>query len=90
MIINIGADEIILWLRKNQKANSVTTQMLGIQIKKLILELNGSLVIYDQQCFWDTDPSLSSIDKFKLPMTASQYQIDSSKLEDLFIALSGW
>jgi len=36
MEITIGADELILWLRKNKKGEKETTKHLGLEILRLI------------------------------------------------------
>ena len=90
MKLNIGADELILWLRKNNNANNETTKHLGLKIRKLIEHLGGSLKVHDETCYWNTEEILESIDEKKLPMTPSQYIIESSKLNDLYIELSSW
>lgn len=86
----IGADELILWLRKNEKAQDVTTKHLGLKIRKLIENLGGELNYHDKPCNWNTMTNSKSIDEFYLPKTASQYTIESSKLGDLYIELSSW
>lgn len=90
MEIKIGADELILWLRKNKKAEDKTTTQLGLEILKLVESVGGKLTNHDVPSFWDTDANLKSIDEYKLPKTSSQYLLDSSKLEDLYIALFNW
>ncbi len=90
MQITIGADELILWLRKNHKADEETTKNLGKKILKLIESNQGILTQHDVSCFWDTIPNLESVEEYKLPKTASQYIVDSSKLGDIYIALSQW
>lgn len=90
MKITIGADELILWLRKNKKAEKKTTKQLGLEILRLIESIGGSLIIHDELCYWDTPFTLQFMEEYKLPKTASQYTVDSSKMGDLYIALSGW
>lgn len=90
MEITIGADELILWLRKNKKAEKETTKQLGLEILRLIESIGGRLTIHDEPCYWDTVSNLQSIDEYKLPKTASQYIVDSSKIGDLYITLSSW
>lgn len=90
MEIKIGADELILWLRKNNKAKEKTTKQLGLKILNLIENLDGQLKSHDQKCYWSTDKTLESIDKLELPMTASQYTIDSNRISELYIELNNW
>lgn len=90
MEIKIGADELILWLRKNKKAKEETTKYLGLKIRKLIESLEGRLTIHDESCYWNTEKKLKSIDELELPMTASQYRIESNKIGDLYIELNNW
>tara|TARA_R110001583_G_scaffold194829_3_gene367247 strand:+ start:2781 stop:3053 length:273 start_codon:yes stop_codon:yes gene_type:complete len=90
MKINIGADELILWLRKNKKAENETTKHLGLKILKLIKSFGGELINRDKPCYWNTENNSESIDKLELPKTASQYVIDTSKIGDIYIELSSW
>lgn len=90
MQIAIGADELILWLRKNEKAKNVTTKQLGLKILKLIENLGGKLTKHDERCSWNTDAISETIDEFNLPKTASQYILDSHKLDNLYCELSTW
>lgn len=90
MEIKIGADELILWLRKNKKADRYTTIHLGSKISKLIKSSGGRLIVHDEKCFWDTEINSLFINEDKLPKTASQYIIDSSEMRNLYIVLSGW
>lgn len=90
MKINIGADELILWLRKNKKAEDETTKNLGLKILKLIESFGGELINHDKPCYWNTETTSESINEFHLPKTASQYKIDSSKIGLIYIELSSW
>ena len=90
MEINIGADELILWLRKNKKAQNETTKHLGKKVRELIESLDGRLTTYDDPCHWNTEKILESIDEYELPMTASQYSINSNRIGELYNELSCW
>ncbi|WP_405225616.1 hypothetical protein [Dokdonia sp. Asnod1-B02] len=90
MEIKIGADELILWLRKNKKAENVTTKQLGLKILNSIEDLGGKLIEHDKPCSWNTKAISETIDEFNLPKTASQYILDSRKLDDLYCKLSSW
>lgn len=90
MKIKIGADELILWLRKNKIASCETTIQLGKKIRILIESLGGELTVHDVNCNWNTEVDSVSIDELQLPKTATQYSIDSSKMGELYVDLSGW
>ena len=87
MKIKIGADELILWLRKNKIAENKTTFELGLKIRKLIEKFGGELTEYDIPCYWTIEPISEVFNEFQLPKSASQYFIDNQKLGDLYIAL---
>ncbi len=88
--LKIGADEIILWLRKNGICKTKTTKVLGLQIKELIESLGGEILIHDVVCYWNSDLNLNFIDEFELPKTATQYKIDINQLSNLYSKISNW
>lgn len=90
MKIKIGADELILWLRKNKIAENETTKHLGSKILKLIESFGGELIRHDDICYWNNHVDSVFINELQLPKTASQYSIDSTKIGQLYIELSGW
>jgi hypothetical protein len=92
MKMKIGADELILWLRKNNYANNKTTIRLGLDILNLIKGLGGEIIEIerDTPCYWDCNENSKNIGELKLPQTASQYFIDSKKLGELYDAMSKW
>lgn len=87
-IIRIGADEMILWLRKNEIANNIPNDGisgLGLRICRLIEHLGGRKVNETVPSFWDdTD---SHVQQYGLPKTAAQYEIDVNRLPELFLSL---
>ena len=90
--IRIGADEIILWLRKNRIANDVPNDGingLGRRIYNLIVEqLGGRRTDESYPSYWDeTD---SRVGQLHLPKTSSQYDISITRLADLYMAISNW
>lgn len=87
--INIGADELILWLRKNNKADGKTTQELGAKILILIESLGGKK-LNELQCRWECNTGAEGIDKLDLPKTATQYRIKATEMGKLFLELSNW
>jgi len=91
-IIKIGADELILWLRKNDKATKIPNDEihgLGRKIYDLIVgELNGRKIEECKPSYWASLMENKNIDKFNLPKSSAQYEIDSSQLESLFIELN--
>lgn len=90
MEIKIGADELILWLRKNKKAEGVGNATLGHRIKKLITDLGGELEEENYQSIWTRDLSPFAADKLEIPMTSIQYKIDTKKLPEVFEEISNW
>ena len=90
--IRIGADEIILWLRKNriaiEKPNDGITG-LGSKILDLIVnQLQGRKVEDSAPSFWDaTDPS---VQQFGLPKSSAQYEISVNQLAALYQEISNW
>lgn len=92
--IIIGADELILWLRKNHKAKEIPNdevQGLGRKIYELIVkELGGIKVVENNPSYWANLMEDKNIEKFNLPKTSAQYEIDSSKIGDLYETLSNW
>ena len=92
--IKIGADELILWLRKNGKAKTIPndgSQGLGRKIYELIVnKLGGKKVEDDYPSYWANFIDDKNADKFGLPKTSAQYVIESSKLETLFLELDNW
>ncbi|HAL65137.1 MAG TPA: hypothetical protein DCP10_06185 [Bacteroidales bacterium] len=92
--IKIGADELILWLRKNGKAKKIPndeSQGIGRKIYELIVnKLGGKKVKDNYPSYWANSIDDKNIDKFDLPKTSAQYEIESSKLETLFLELNSW
>lgn len=87
--INIGADELILWLRKNNKAVGKTTQDLGAKILVLVESLGGEK-LSELQCRWECTIDAEGIDKLDLPKTATQYKIKTTEIGKLYEELSKW
>lgn len=90
--INIGADELILWLRKNNIATTIPNDQihgLGVKINHLIISLGGTQ-LYDKSSYWDNQSTASNIGQFQLPQTAAQYSITTDKLEKLFDVMLTW
>lgn len=94
MKIKVGADELILWLRKNEKATIIPNdgiQGLGHNIYDLIVtELGGERVNENYPSYWANLQNDRNIGQYNLPRTSAQYEIDSSKLEDLYVELDRW
>lgn len=88
--INIGADELILWLRKNGKAIGESNDCLGRKIYKLIVgSLEGKEIIL-KPCYWANENGDKNIGQFNLPKDATQYEIDINHLPALFNELMNW
>ena len=92
--IRIGADELILWLRKNEKAKNVPNDEivgLGRKIHDLIVgELGGRKVKDSFPCRWETNDEAKSIGKYDLPKTAAQYEISVNQLANLYNRINQW
>lgn len=93
MEIIIGADELILWLRKNSKAVNIPNDGfngLGMRIYELICnQLNGVKIGDDLPSYWSIEDH-PRVGKFELPKTSAQYQICTSRLNSLYTELSTW
>jgi hypothetical protein len=90
MIIEIGADELILWLRKNGRAADVRNDVLGKNICTLIESVGGTKIRDDTPVYWDDAVGSKNIGDKNLPKTAEQYKVDTSKLDAIYTGLSGW
>jgi hypothetical protein len=92
-VIRIGADELILWLRKNNKAADVPNegfQGLGDKILALIISLGGSKVEDGVTSYWASGPQDKNIGTSGLPKSSAQYEINTSALEQLYDTLNNW
>lgn len=90
MNVQIGADELILWLRKNGKRENESNLLLGKNIHDLIVDrLNGVLIQRDVPCIWDTNNE-EIVHELFLPQTAAQYTINTKNLVELFNVLQTW
>ena len=87
--IQIGADEIILWLKKNKKAEGMDNINLGKKILTLIesRDIGGGKLEggEDKPTLWSDDES-----REKLPKTAQQYTLPIDSLPTLYMALQSW
>jgi hypothetical protein len=87
MKIKIGADELILWLRKNGIAKDIPNDEvngLGFRICRIIEGLGGKKVKDDIPVYWPTPGNDGNIDKYKLPKTSAQYEIDVNKISEIY------
>lgn len=90
--IRIGADEIILWLRKNkiavEKPNDGATG-LGRKIHDLIVgKLEGRKVEDAAPSVWDATDA--NVQQFGLPKSSAQYEISLNQLANLYLEISNW
>lgn len=92
--IAIGADELILWLRKNKRATKIPNDGkdgLGMKILDLIEnELGGKKILSSEPSYWASLMEDKNIDQFKLPKTSAQYEISSDKIGQLYEQISTW
>jgi hypothetical protein len=89
-VIKIGADEIILWLRKNGRAATVPNDDLGKNICDLICNMLGGQKNGEAPVRWDTRIGADHVDPLDLPKTAEQYTLDTKQLDALYQAISTW
>lgn len=92
MDIKIGADEIILWLRKNGKSKDIPnsgTGGLGQKIYDLIYKYNGRKIQDNYPSYWPVILD-DKIGELELPQTSAQYIININNLHVLFSNLSKW
>lgn len=89
--IRIGADEIILWLRKNNLALNIPNDGvvgLGRRIHDLIVGLGGRKIEESAASYWDeTD---SHVQQYGLPKTSAQYEVSVDLLPALYRELLNW
>jgi hypothetical protein len=90
MEMKIGPDELILWLRKNGKAEGFDNAALGRKIIKLIQGLDGEPKEGDYPSLWVNDLSPVAADRLRIPMSSQQYIIDTKKLPEIFEEISNW
>lgn len=92
--ITIGADELILWLRKNKIAENLpndTAQGLGRKIHDLIVkELGGIKIADNYPSYWANLIDDKNIEKFNLPKTSAQYEVGVEEIGILYECLSNW
>jgi len=91
--IKLGADELILWLRKNEKAVSVPNDGahgLGRRIYDLIISLGGDKIANDKPSYWESEDNSKNIGRFALPKTSDQYEIDVKLLSKIYESLCEW
>lgn len=90
--IKIGADELILWIRKNGKATEIPNDGivgLGRKIYNIVVEdLKGEKIEDDFPSYWAHLVNDENVGKFNLPKTSAQYEIEVTKVGDLYRKLN--
>lgn len=89
--IRIGADEIILWLRKNNLAQNIPNDGvigLGRRIHDLIINLGGEKTEESVVSYWDEIDS--HVQQYGLPKTSAQYKVNVNLLPALYRELLNW
>lgn len=90
--IKIGADELILWLRKNEKAIDISNdgiRGLGVKIQEIIVEdLQGKKIEENVPVYWAYSDNSYNIGQFKLPKSSARYEIEVDKLGKLYTELN--
>jgi hypothetical protein len=101
-MIKIGADELILWMRKNRYGDRFNTRELGRRICRIIERNGGEKAMggRNRPCIWVRPADVSEacrniqivvtekINPRLLPRTAQQYCIDPENIGDVFRELS--
>jgi len=90
--IRIGADEIILWLRKNHRTENIPNDGingLGRRVYDIVVgRLGGRKVDESMRSYWDeTD---SHVQQTGLPKTSAQYEINVNQLPALYLEIMNW
>ena len=80
--IRIGADELILWLRKNERARGIRNDDLGKRLREIIERNHGRLDREDVPVHWDCREDSRNIapSGLGLPQTAAQYTISTDSI----------
>jgi hypothetical protein len=84
-IIKIGADELILWMRKNKIAGTKDTDTVGREILAIITGLGGKKILDNEPAYWDAGGA--AVHARGLPKTSAQYEIEAPRLPELYAAL---
>jgi len=87
----IGADELILWMRKNGRAATVRNDVLGTRIAELIRPLIAAGRDNERENIpsrWDADDSQAN--DFNLPKTACQYKVPVNRVNEIYAAIVTW
>ena len=91
MKIKIGADELILWIIKNKKAEDTDNFELGRKIAELMKNYGSDFEEEDFVSLWEKEKEKNDLETFKeLPKTSQQYSIEIEKLPELYRELSEW
>ena len=88
--MKIGADELILWLRKNDLAVDTANAELGKEIKEVICGKFAGKELEREKCYWITDNEDEIVGEYKLPQNAMQYELNVDKLSNLYKEISAW
>ena len=86
----IGADEIILRLRKSGKANEVSNLDLGRRILNLISGLGGTRFQDNQMSHWDISLNARNVGNYGLPQTSEQYKIPYDVIKAIYEEIDTW
>lgn len=84
MLINIGNDELILNIRKNDRAQTIENDDLGKRIWHWIRENDPNASILNEKvpCRWGDEGDFVS--RINLPKTAAQFEISVEVLPALY------
>lgn len=83
--IQMGNDELILFIRKNFRACKITNADLGKAIWSWLAEQkvgNASIIEEDKSCYWGDQGKF--VGEKMLPKTAAQFSFNRNILPELF------
>ncbi len=81
--IIIGADELILWMRKNERATGIANNVLGGAIAQIVRKMGKTPIEYNETVEWGTE-NKEKVNATQLPQTAAQYELTPKELIDLY------
>lgn len=85
MQTQIGSDECILLLLKNNKVPNVPNNLLDRRIDSFVCyKLGVKVKTKDVLSFWETNGNSKNIGKYNLPMTEWQYELSYIHLSELY------
>jgi len=82
----MGNEELILYVRKQNKKCNLANDLLGRKIWEWLRDnAHGTQVEENMKCLWGKNAQ--NIGKKYLPYTATQFKFDGDKLPELYVHL---